>query len=56
MCIRDRAEDAIVCYEHDVAANDAVDGLVTSAPFAVATRRAWGDTVIDLLRRAGGDR
>ena len=37
--------------EHDAAASAAVDELTEAAPFAVATRRAWGDTVIDLLRR-----
>lgn len=45
------ASDVIVSYEHDAAASAAVDELTGAAPFAVATRRAWGDTVIDLLRR-----
>ena len=45
------APDAIVSYEHDAAANEAVEVLAEAGPFALATRRAWGATVIDLLRR-----
>ena len=47
------AGDALVSYEHDAAASAAVDDLAASAGLAVATRRAWGDTVIDLLRPDG---
>lgn len=45
------APDVIVSYEHDATADDLVDDLTAPTCFHVATRRAWGDTVIDLLRR-----
>ena len=42
----------IVSYEHDVAANAAVDALIAAGPFELASRRSFGDTVIDILTRS----
>ena len=47
------AADVILSYEHDGADNDGVDARAASDGWAIASRRAFGDTVIDLLERAG---
>lgn len=46
------APDVIVSYEHGSDASALIDDLATAGGLSVATRRAWGDTVIDLLRRS----
>lgn len=46
------APDVIVSYEHGSDASALIDDLATASGLSVATRRAWGDTVIDLLRRS----
>lgn len=46
------AADVIISYEHDGADNDAVDVRAAADGWALASRRAFGDTVIDLLERA----
>lgn len=50
------APDVIVSYEHDADVSALVDDLAAPTCFRVVTRRAWGDTVIDLLRRDPGQR
>lgn len=50
------APDVIITYEHDADASALVDDLAAPTCFRVVTRRAWGDTVIDLLRRDLGQR
>lgn len=45
------APDVLLCYEHDAAANDAVDAWLEGSPFVLYRRRAFGDTVIDLIER-----
>lgn len=45
------AADALVVYEHDVAANDAVDAWLTGSAMALRNRRSFGDTVVDLIER-----
>ena len=47
------AADVILSYEHDGADNDGVDARAASDGWAIASRRAFGDTVVDLLERAG---
>ena len=47
------AADVIISYEHGGADNDAVDVRAAADGWALASRRAFGDTVIDLLERAG---
>lgn len=42
----------IISYEHGGADNDAVDARAAADGWALASRRAFGDTVIDLLERA----
>ena len=44
--------EAVVSYEHASSASAAVDGLVAQGPFALASRRSFGDTVIDILVRS----
>lgn len=45
------AADALVVYEHDAAANDAVDAWLTGSAMALRNRRSFGDTVVDLIER-----
>lgn len=47
------AEDLLVSYEHDLGSNAAVDQAVEASGLALASRRSYGDTVIDLLEREG---
>ena len=46
------AEDLIVSYEHDRCANAAVDKLIEAGGLRLASRKAYGDTVIDIIVRA----
>lgn len=46
------AEDALVVYEHGATSNDDVDSASPDAGFALASRKKYGDTVVDILRRA----
>ena len=46
------AEDLVISYEHDSAANDQVAELAERGNLSIASRRAYGDTVIDIITRA----
>lgn len=43
--------DVIVSYEHDAADNVAVDACLEAGAFRLASRRSYGDTVIDIMER-----
>lgn len=45
------AADGLISYEHDAASNDAVDACLDGLPLRLRSRRAFGDTVIDLIER-----
>lgn len=47
------APDAIVSYEHAAASNEAVDACLAGSGFRLSSRRAYGDTVIDILTHEG---
>lgn len=40
---------AAVMYEHDAASNDDVDAAATPCGLALATRKQYGDTVVDIF-------
>lgn len=44
--------EAIISYEHGAEANDEVARLVESEGLSLASRRSYGDTVIDIITRA----
>lgn len=46
------AESALIVYEHDVADNAAVDEAVQNSGLSLASRKKYGDTVVDILRWA----
>ena len=46
------ADDALVVYEHAAPSGDAVDAAAVELGFALASRKKYGDTVVDILRRA----
>ena len=46
------AEDALIVYEHGEGSNDDVDAAAPEAGFELASRKKYGDTVVDILRRA----
>ncbi len=48
------AQDAIITYEHDAAGNDEANLAARECQLALASRRKYGDTVIDFLRLDGG--
>ena len=39
----------VISYEHASTANEAVDSCIAESRFALASRRGFGDTVIDIL-------
>lgn len=43
--------DVVVSYEHGADASASVDDCVSASPFQLASRRGFGDTVIDILIR-----
>ena len=43
--------EVVVSYEHASDANAAVDECISHSPFELASRRGFGDTVIDILVR-----
>ena len=43
------ASEAVVSYEHDVATNDEVDIAASKFRLTLASRRKYGDTVVDFL-------
>ncbi|WP_165173395.1 16S rRNA (guanine(966)-N(2))-methyltransferase RsmD [Adlercreutzia sp. ZJ242] len=47
------APGAVVSYEHGAASNAAVEEAAAASGLSLASRRAYGDTVIDLLEREG---
>ena len=49
------AEGALVSYEHDASRNDETDAAVDVHGLTLASRRKYGDTVIDLLQVHGSD-
>lgn len=46
------AEDALIVYEHGAGSNDDVNAAAPEAGFELASRKKYGDTVVDILRRA----
>lgn len=46
------ADDALVVYEHAAPSGDSVDSAAAALGFALASRKKYGDTVVDILRRA----
>lgn len=44
------ASDALVVYEHCATSCDAVDEVVAAQEMVLASRKKYGDTVVDLLR------
>lgn len=47
------ADDAIVVYEHAAVTSDEVDRAAKERDLAIAQRKKYGDTVVDVLRPAG---
>lgn len=45
-------EEVVISYEHDPACDDQVGRLVEEAGLFLASRRRYGDTVIDIITRA----
>ena len=48
------AEGAIVSYEHAAAGNAAADAAAPACGLSLASRRKYGDTVVDLLKPSCG--
>ena len=48
------APEAIVSYEHAAAANGAADAAAAACGLSLASRRKYGDTVVDLLKPSCG--
>ena len=46
------AEDVVIAYEHDGVDDARVDEQLAASAFALASRKRYGDTVIDLLERS----
>lgn len=46
------AQDALVVYEHGAPSGDSVDAAAAETGFALASRKKYGDTVVDILRRS----
>lgn len=46
------AADALVVYEHAAASNDAVQAAADARGLVLASRKKYGDTVVDILRAA----
>lgn len=46
------ASEALIVYEHAAASNDAVLRAADAAGLALASRKKYGDTVVDILRPA----
>lgn len=46
------ADDVIAVYEHSASSSDSVDAAVGEAGLSLASRKKYGDTVVDILRRA----
>lgn len=46
------AEDALVVYEHGVPSSDSTDAAAADLGFELASRKKYGDTVVDILRRS----
>ena len=44
------AEDALVVYEHASASNADADAAAAACGLALASRKKYGDTVVDILR------
>lgn len=44
------SSDALVVYEHGATSCDAVDEVVAAREMVLASRKKYGDTVVDLLR------
>ena len=47
------AKDALVVYEHAAAANDEAEHAAKERDLAIAQRKKYGDTVVDVLQPAG---
>lgn len=46
------ANDVLVVYEHALTSNDDADGAILSCGFALAARKKYGATAVDMLRLA----
>lgn len=46
------ADDAIIVYEHAALSDASVDAAVSEMGFALASRKKYGDTVVDILHLA----
>ena len=44
------AADALVAYEHGAATSDEADAAAAACGLALASRKKYGDTVVDLFR------
>ncbi len=47
------AEDVVISYEHDAGTDDAVDEQIAASGFELSSRRDYGKTSIDILKREG---
>lgn len=44
----------VICYEHGAASNGATDESASESGFALASRKTYGDTVVDIFKRDEG--
>ena len=44
-------DEVVISYEHGADANAVVDACIEASPFELASRRGFGDTVIDILTK-----
>lgn len=46
------ADEVLVVYEHALSSSDSVDAAAAETGLALASRKKYGDTAVDILRRA----